>query len=99
MEIITANSLADGLVVFHGADGWTVNVDQATVFDDKTALAAALERAKADAALNLIVDPYPIAVARDGSRVVPTRLRERIRAAGPTTGNSKASTPKHDEAA
>lgn len=91
MEIITANSLEHGLVVFQTARGWTPDVNQAEVLDDKEAVAAALERAGADAAKNIIVEPYAIQVARDGAGLVPTRLRERIRAEGPTTGNSKAS--------
>lgn len=91
MEIITANSLEHGLVVFQTARGWTSDVNQAEVLDDKEAVAAALERAGADAAKNIIVEPYAIQVARDGAGLVPTRLRERIRAEGPTTGNSKTS--------
>ena len=57
--------------------------------DGKNAVAAALEGAQADAAANLVVDVYAIAVAEEAGRLVPAKLRERIRATGPTTGNSR----------
>jgi hypothetical protein len=93
MEIITANSLKDGRVVFQTASGWTLDVDRAEVLETKEAAAAALARAQADAARNIVVEPYAIAVTRNGAGLVPTRLRERIRAEGPTTGNSKRPAP------
>ena len=99
MEVITANSLKHGLVVFRTAGGWTLNVDRASLHEGKDAVAAALERAKADAARNVVVDPYPIQVTQNGGHIVPTRLRERIRAEGPTTGNSKTSDGSKPEAA
>ena len=53
------------------------------------ALAAAIARANADAAANRVVEPYAIEVTREGARLVPVRLREQIRADGPTIGHSK----------
>jgi hypothetical protein len=100
MEVITANSLGDGRVVFLTATGWSQDVDEALLLDSKEATARAMLRANADAAANWVVEPYAIEVSRTVTGVVPARLRERIRAGGPTTGNSlsKAVTP-HDEAA
>jgi Protein of unknown function (DUF2849) len=89
MNIITANSLKDGLVVFQTASGWTLVIDQSETLETKDDVAGALERAMRDAAANRVVEPYAIEAARDGVHIVPTRLREKIRAAGPTTGNSK----------
>ncbi len=57
------------------------------------ALAAALARANADAAANRVVEPYPIEVTRVGVKIVPVKLREKIRADGPTTGHSKDNIP------
>ncbi len=88
MEVITANSLGDGRVVFQTAAGWVHEIDRAEILESKEAVAAGLARATSDAALNRIVDPYAVAVARNAGRIVPTRLREAIRATGPTTGNS-----------
>jgi sulfite reductase (NADPH) hemoprotein beta-component len=93
MEIITANSLKDGRVVFRTAGGWSPDVNRAEVLETKQAVAAALARAQADATQNIVVEPYAIAVTRNSAGIVPTRLRERIRSEGPTTGNSKTSVP------
>ena len=89
MEIITANSLRDGRVVFQTTFDWSLNINQAQTLDSKEAVAAALVRANADAAQNRVVEPYAIEVTREGAHIVPVRLRERIRAEGPTTGHSK----------
>ena len=99
MNVITGNSLGEGRVVFQGAGGWSLDLAQAQVLETKEALAAALERANADALANRVVEPYAIEVTRNGAELVPVRLRERIRADGPTTGNSKASRAAPDEAA
>jgi Protein of unknown function (DUF2849) len=89
MNVIIANELADGLVVFRTSTGWTREIDSAETLEDKEASEAALERAKADEAKNVVVDPTVIEVRREGAHLVPVKLRERIRATGPTTGNSK----------
>jgi hypothetical protein len=89
MEIITGNALGDGRVVFQAAAGWTHDINAAEVLESKETLDAALERAIKDAAENRVVEPYAIDVARGPAGIVPTRLREKIRADGPTTGNSR----------
>jgi len=99
MEIVTANSLADGRVVFQTAFGWSFHIDEAHVLDSKEAVATALERANADAAQNRVVEPYAIEVTLSDGCPAPVRLRERIRAEGPTTGNSKPRTPANQKAA
>lgn len=88
-NVITGNSLGEGLVVFQSANGWTLSIGDAEVYETKEALEAAVARANADAAANRVVEPYPIDVASEGGHLVPTKLRERIRAEGPTTGHSK----------
>ena len=88
MEIITANRLGDGRVVFQTAFGWSLHVDKAEILDTKEAVEAALRRGADDAAANRVVDVYAIAVKRQGDSLLPVRLRERIRAEGPTTGHS-----------
>ncbi len=89
MNVIIANDLANGLVVFRTRDGWTLDIDHAEISESKEAAEAALQRALEDAAANVVVDPSAIEVRRDGAHLVPVKLRERIRAQGPTTGNSK----------
>jgi len=85
-QILTANRLIDGAVVFLAADGrWVTRLDHARVADD-TDDTGALEAVGArDAAAQIVVAPYLIDVAEADGRVVPTRYRERIRAFGPST--------------
>jgi hypothetical protein len=90
MNIITGNSLGEGLVVFQApGGGWSLDIGHAEVLETPEALAAATARANADAAANRVVEPYAIEVTRNGPQFVPVRLREQIRADGPTVGHSK----------
>src|SRR5687768_1892622 len=88
MQVITANSLGDGRVVFQTTTGWSLDLAEAQVLEDAVVAEAALARANADAAADRVVEPYAIDVRREAGRLVPVRLRERIRADGPTTGHS-----------
>ena len=100
IEIITGNSLAEGLVVFQTRSGWSLSIEEAELLESKEAIEAATARANADAAANRVVEPYAIEVKREAGRLVPVRLREKIRAAGPTTGHSRdGKTAAHSEAA
>jgi hypothetical protein len=90
LNIITGNSLGEGLVVFQiPGGGWSLDIGHAEVLETPEALAAATARANADAAANRVVEPYAVEVTRSGARLVPVRLREQIRADGPTVGHSK----------
>ena len=85
-DVITANRLADGVVVFQTVDeGWSEDFNQAAVRADAPASAAALARAKEDEAQNIVVDAYPVPVESRNGHIAPKALREAIRAAGPTT--------------
>ncbi|MEM8813314.1 MAG: DUF2849 domain-containing protein [Pseudomonadota bacterium] len=85
MQVITANRLIDGEVVWlAAADQWVESVEAAETFADKTALSAGLGRAEAAVANRLVVDAYAIDVTAETGRLTPVRFRERIRAAGPT---------------
>jgi hypothetical protein len=84
-DVITANRLTDGLVVFQTVDGrWTEDFNRAAVLPDPQATADALKRAKEDEANNIVVEPYAIAVEERNGHLAPKALREAIRAAGPT---------------
>ena len=84
-DVITANRLADGVVVFQPAEaGWTEDFNAAAVLPDGAATKLALARAAEDAALNRVVDPYAFAVETRNGAVAPKALREAIRATGPT---------------
>jgi hypothetical protein len=85
LQVATANALKSGMVVFRTADGaWSRDIDRAFVAVDAAAAQALLGDANADAEANLVVEPYLVDVVRNGPKLVPTRLRELIRAAGPT---------------
>lgn len=84
-QIVTANRLIDGEVVFRAPGGaWVRAVDEAEVLADKAAAAAAEAAAAADVSAAVVVDVAVIDVRVEDGRVVPVRLRERIRAFGPT---------------
>ena len=85
MKVLTANRLSDGEAVWLAADhGWAETIDAADIARD-TAGEEKLERAgKAAFLKNEVVDVNLIDVELIDGDIVPTRLRERIRAAGPT---------------
>jgi hypothetical protein len=84
-DVITANRLTDGIVVFQTFDdGWSEDFNRATVLADPQATADALARAQRDEAANVVVDAYAIAVEERNGHFAPKALREAIRAAGPT---------------
>jgi len=84
-DVITANRLIDGVVVFQTADaGWSEDFNRAAVVSDPQATADALARAKRDEADNLVVDAYAVPVEERNGHVAPKALREAIRASGPT---------------
>jgi hypothetical protein len=87
-QVITGNDLASGSVVFQTDRGWSTNIAEAEILTSSQTVATALARAAAATASNRVVDAYAIDVARTEAGLVPARLRERIRATGPTTGNS-----------
>jgi len=85
MKVITANRLTDGRVIYVAADGAAV---------DDLSQAAVLEVAEAEAALALaaarpdvFVNPYLVETDH-GVFTGRDRLKETIRSAGPTVGNS-----------
>ena len=81
-KIATANRLCDGRVVYLGDDGaWSPEIGRGRVVDGETAEAELL--AAAGSAAAAVVEPYLIELG-DGARTQPLRLRERIRAAGPS---------------
>ena len=84
-QIVTASRLTDGAVVFlDGAGGWTERLDRSRLFADKAETAAGLEAGKVAEAGCLVIDVYAVDVVVQAGLVVPTKLREAIRARGPT---------------
>ena len=82
-SVVTANSLADGAVVYRTAEGtWTRDIDSAAVVSTTEAATALLSAAKADGVR--AVDVYVAPVKLDGAHNRPANLREAIRLRGPT---------------
>ena len=84
-QVITANRLRDGIVVFFGAGStWVETIGAACVFDTAEAAEAGLAETRKSEADNLVLDVYAVEVAVRNGAVRPVRLREAIRASGPT---------------
>jgi sulfite reductase (NADPH) hemoprotein beta-component len=84
-DVITANRLTDGVVVFQTAESaWSEDFNRAAMRADAQATAEALALARKDEASNLVVDAYAVAVEERNGHFAPKALREAIRAAGPT---------------
>jgi hypothetical protein len=84
-EIVTANRLNDGLVVYlDGAGGWSERIAEARVAQGGEDAAALLALAEEPEHAVRVVGPYLMEVALDGAVPRPTSNRERIRALGPT---------------
>ncbi|MGI8568823.1 MAG: DUF2849 domain-containing protein [Methylocella sp.] len=85
VKVISANRLADGIVVYAGRDGaWAERLSQAKIFASKAEAEAGLLVAQNDAKRNLVVEPVVVEVTGDASGLRAVTLREAIRARGPT---------------
>jgi hypothetical protein len=85
VQIVTANRLRDGAVVYLGPGFEVVErLDLALRLSTKDEVEAALARAAQYVAERVIVNPYPMEVTVTGDSIAPLRMREIIRAAGPT---------------
>ncbi len=84
-KVISANRLADGIVVYAGRDGsWSEQLGQAKVFASKAEAEAGLLIAQNDAKRNLVVEPVVVEVTEDAGGLRAVTLRDIIRARGPT---------------
>ena len=84
-QVITANRLTDGIVVYLGQEGaWTEQLNEAKLFASKAEAETGLAAARDDAKRNLIVEPCLVDVTDEAGGRRPLTLRESIRARGPT---------------
>lgn len=85
MKVLTANRLIDGEAVWYSAEkGWIERIGGADVARDAFAEERLRGIGKASYERDEVVDVDLIDVQAIDGRIVPVRLRERIRAAGPT---------------
>ena len=84
MKVLTANRLSDGIAVWYANGGWAETVGNADIAQDKAAEDRLEAIGAAAGANNEVVDVNLIDVEVVDGLVEPVRLREKIRAAGPT---------------
>ena len=84
-KVLTAKRLSDGIAVWLDANGqWTENLQDALVARHAEAVASLEAIGKRDFAANRVVDVAVVDVQEVKGQLWPIRLRERIRAQGPT---------------
>ena len=94
-QVVTANRLIDGAVVYlNGDGGWTRAIGSSLVANTKRESEDAMAAANAAAAACAVVGPYLIEVSLENGVVRPLRYREWIRAQGPTVHPQFATEPE-----
>ncbi len=83
-QMITANRLRDGEVVWWNAGRWVPTLAEGEVYADPKAADTALEAAQAFARNNTVVNPYLFDVRVEKGVIKPVKEREIIRALGPS---------------
>jgi hypothetical protein len=86
MKVITANRLLNGDVVWLGENGsWVERITLARTVEGKDQVDEGLAIGQAAEKNQEVVGVYEMDVTLEDGVIVPVRLRERIRSAGPTT--------------
>ena len=83
-QMLTANRLKDGDVLYWKGGDWVLTLAEGDVFADEAAAEAALAAAQKDVTGNRVVAPYLFDVRVENGVIRPVKEREIIRAAGPT---------------
>jgi Protein of unknown function (DUF2849) len=85
LKIATANRLADGAAVYFTASGdWSEFIDDGLVVADHAAAERLMKTAGLSVRRQVVINPYLIDMVADGAAVRPRRVRETIRAGGPS---------------
>jgi Protein of unknown function (DUF2849) len=84
LQVLTANRLRDGDVVYWRDGAWVEAFKDADVFNDKAAADAALAAAKVFVTDRKVVNPYLFAVREDGGKIRAVEEREIVRSEGPS---------------
>jgi len=83
-QMLTANRLRDGDVIYWRKGGWVLEFADGEVFADAAAAATALAAAEAFVTGNEVVAPYLFEVREEEGKIRPVKEREIIRRAGPS---------------
>ena len=84
LQILTANRLKSGAVLYWREGIWVEALDQAEPFLEAEKAEAALAAAQTFVAANQVVSPYLFEVRQDKSGLRPVKEREIIRSLGPS---------------
>jgi hypothetical protein len=94
-QVLTANRLRDGEVVYWHGGEWANSLSAAEIFDEEEPANSALADAGASVKARLVVNPYLFPVRIEGGDVRPVEEREIIRAAGPTIRRDLGKQARH----
>ncbi len=84
-QVMTANRLRDGAVVFLTRSGeWNERIDEAVLAMEPQAVAGIEARAKLASDANIITGHYLFDAERVDGKIKASHIRERIRTLGPT---------------
>ena len=85
LQILTANRLTDGVVVWYDVDGhWSESIARSQIARNKEDAERLEAIGKQAFAANIVLDVNLIDIEENNGFIRPLRLRERIRAEGPT---------------
>ena len=84
MKVLTANGLSDGEALFYSGTGWVREFQKSEVADNADAESRLATIGALSYANNQVVDVNLIDVTRRDNKLHAVRLRERIRAEGPS---------------
>ena len=83
--VLTANRLSDGIAVWYTAKGtWSESIQESEVTKDAARIAELEAIGKKAFADNQVLDVNMVEVAVASGVITPLRMREKIRAAGPS---------------
>ncbi len=83
-QMLTANCLRQGDVLYWKDGGWVLDFTAGQVFANPADANAALEAAQVFVTGNKVVAPYLFDVREEKGKIRPVKEREIIRAAGPS---------------
>jgi hypothetical protein len=99
-RVLTANRLTDGISVWLGANGeWVVSLRDAFLARHEDAVAAIEAAGRQALADNCVVDVNVIEIEETDAGPRPYRLRERIRADGPSIDYAPVAAARVSQAA
>ena len=95
LQILTANRLKTGEVLYWRRGDWVESFGQAELFSEAALAEAALAAAQAFVTANQVVSPYLFEVRQDKAGLHPAKEREIIRSLGPSVRSDTGKQAEH----